>query len=338
MTRVILSGMQNKKRFLFISVILVIVVGMVVYTLYSRGSSAPAENIVKNVKSEATSPKDATYNIDDRSVTLIDGVSVVPADPGSSSTVTTRYFGNEVTYDFDGDGRMDTVFILTQNTGGSGTFYYVVASLNMARGYIGSNGFLLGDRIAPQTTEMSQNPSVPDVIVVNYADRKVGEPFTIQPSVGKSVWLKLDLKTMQFVEVAQNPTSTINTTTIMVPKDINAYGDAMNKYVFDGGTNPASWWIFVKQTIAIPPTINVIKASAQAAAEQIQTQSGKPGAVVEYFKIIDGTAYILLHMHIDGWAGVSVSLAKIEPLIEKTLLQFPEIKTVKFSKAPGDII
>jgi len=40
--------------------------------------------------------------------------------------------------------------------------------------------------------------------VVNYAVRAPGEPMTARPSVGKSVWLKLDPQTMQFGEVVQN--------------------------------------------------------------------------------------------------------------------------------------
>lgn len=115
-----------------------------------------------------------------------------------------KYFGNEVKYDFDSDGRLDSAFIITQSPGGSGTFYYLVVTLNTAQGNVSSKGFLLGDRIAPQTTEMSKNPTTPDVIVVNYADRKPGEPFTTQPSVGKSVWVKLGTKTMQLSEVVQN--------------------------------------------------------------------------------------------------------------------------------------
>jgi heat shock protein HslJ len=194
--------MQNKKMFFLILGGLIIVGCAGMYTYYKKNNlTTPSIN---TGKSEAMNPKDAAYTIDGKQVTLVNGVSIVPAVPGSQSMITTRYFGNEVTHDFDGDGRTDTAFILTQNTGGSGTFYYVVVALNTARGYSGSDGFLLGDRIAPQTTGMSQNPSTPDVIVVNYADRKQGEAFTIKPSVGKSIQLKLNIKTMQFGEVAQN--------------------------------------------------------------------------------------------------------------------------------------
>lgn len=107
---------------------------------------------------------------------------------------TLRYFGNEVRTDLDGDGRKDVVFLVTNQPGGSGTFYYVVAALNTSRGYVGSAGYLLGDRIAPQTTELNPDSTV----VVNFADRKPDEPFTAQPSVGKSVKLRFDATAMQF--------------------------------------------------------------------------------------------------------------------------------------------
>jgi hypothetical protein len=168
------------------------------------GNPLKTFSIITNNKSEALTPKEATYTIGTQSVTLVNGVSIVPSAPNSQSMITTRYFGNEVTHDFDGDGRADTAFLITQNTGGSGTFYYVVIALNTARGYVGSSGILLGDRIAPQTTEMSQNPSTKDVVVINYAVRKNGEPFTTKPSIGKSTWVKLDVTTMQLGEVVQN--------------------------------------------------------------------------------------------------------------------------------------
>ncbi|MEI6057524.1 MAG: META domain-containing protein [bacterium] len=148
----------------------------------------------------AVDAKNATYEIDGTKLTLINGVSIVPVAPGSASTVTTQYFGNEVHHDFNGDGRDDVAFLLTQNTGGSGTFYYVVVALNTPTGYVGSQSYLLGDRIAPQTTEMGKG----NIIVVNYADRKPGDSFAVAPSVGKTVWLLLDPATMQFGQVDEN--------------------------------------------------------------------------------------------------------------------------------------
>lgn len=109
-----------------------------------------------------------------------------------------QYFGNELVTDLNNDGRDDVVFLVTHQPGGSGTFFYVVAALNTINGYVGSDGYLLGDRVAPQTTELSQNPQHKNVVVVNYADRAPEEPMTAQPSIGKSAYLKLDAQSMQW--------------------------------------------------------------------------------------------------------------------------------------------
>lgn len=140
----------------------------------------------------ATDYMDAEYMIDGQRVKLENGVTETEAAPGSASKIVTRYFGNELKTDLDGDGREDVAFILTQETGGSGTFFYAVAALNTERGYLGSDGYLLGDRIAPQSTNMSQNPRHERVVVFNYAERAVGAPMTAQPSEGRSVYLKMD--------------------------------------------------------------------------------------------------------------------------------------------------
>lgn len=145
------------------------------------------------------SPKDLTVIIDGTSVTLKQGVSEVPSAPGSASKTITRYFGNEVKADLDKDGREDTVFLLTQETGGSGTFFYVVAALDKEAGYLGSRALFLGDRIAPQTTEVSPDGN----ILVNYAERREGEDFSVPPSIGKTLKLRFDTTTQEFGEVVE---------------------------------------------------------------------------------------------------------------------------------------
>jgi heat shock protein HslJ len=143
--------------------------------------------------------KNTKYIIDRQSIKLNNGFAENEIAPGSASKTITQYFGNEVKYDFDKDGREDIAFLLTQETGGSGTFYYLVASLNKPNGYIGSSAFFLGDRIAPQTTEINNGK-----VVVNFAERKPGESFSVTPSIGKSVVLILDTETMQFGEVVKD--------------------------------------------------------------------------------------------------------------------------------------
>lgn len=132
---------------------------------------------------------DGTYSINGSDVTLKNGISEVEAAPGSASKVITKYFGNDYKADLDGDGTDDTAFIITQSTGGSGTFYYVVAMLNKVNGSkVGTDAVLLGDRIAPQSMNVQKN----NVLIINYADRNAGESFDIAPSLGKSLYLKVD--------------------------------------------------------------------------------------------------------------------------------------------------
>ena len=78
----------------------------------------------------APSSQNVTYRIGDKDVTLTNGIAVSKDTTGASATSMIKYFGNEVMADIDGDGRMDSVFYLTEQTGGSGTFYYVVVALN----------------------------------------------------------------------------------------------------------------------------------------------------------------------------------------------------------------
>ena len=181
--------------------ILYVIIGLVVV----GGVFYVFNNSDKNKQGDSLSNyKDAEYIIDGKPVKLRDGISEAEAAPGSASKIVTKYFGNEVSTDLNNDGRKDEVFLLTQSTGGSGTFFYVVAALNTKNGWVGSQGYLLGDRIAPQTTELSQNPDHKNVVVVNYVGQADGHAMSDQPSDGKSVWLKFDKESLQFGEVVQN--------------------------------------------------------------------------------------------------------------------------------------
>ena len=128
------------------------------------------------------------------------------------------------------------------------------------------------------------------------------------------------------------------TITILVPENLPGYISAMNEYVSMGGTNPALTWKFVAKQIGATSTADIVRASAEVAAEQIGTGGGPAHASVAYLKIQNGIAYVVLNIDIDGWAGVSFAIAKIHPLVEKTLLQFSQIKSVTFGFAPGDSI
>lgn len=123
--------------------------------------------------------KNATYMINWEYVTFKDWLS-------TENNKTTRYFWNAIEWDFNNDWTDDVAFIVTQNSGGSWTFYYVVAALLTNNWYAWTNAILLWDRIAPQSSNF-----VNWELVINYADREVNEPMTAQPSVWVSKYLKI---------------------------------------------------------------------------------------------------------------------------------------------------
>lgn len=152
--------------------------------IMSREQSPAVQSSMTHPTPTISDYRDATYQINGRSVTLKNGLSEIQIAPNTSSKLVTRYFGNAAEGDINSDGQPDIVFLVTQSGSGSGTFFYAVAALNVGTGYQGTNAVLLGDRIAPQTTVIDNGK-----IVVNYADRAPGEPMTTAPSVGVSKYL-----------------------------------------------------------------------------------------------------------------------------------------------------
>jgi heat shock protein HslJ len=183
--------MHTRKLVIGTALLVTLSVGVGVYMLLSDsiGGGTPVQS--------ARSHKDATYIVQGVPVTLQDGVSEVEAAPGSATKVVTRYFGNELVKDVNGDGLDDITFLVTQETGGSGTFFYAVTALQTEEGYIGSEALFLGDRIAPQSTVSGEGNSV----VVNYADHSPDVDLSTPPSSGKSTTILLNPATMELGEL-----------------------------------------------------------------------------------------------------------------------------------------
>ena len=165
-------------------VIAIVILGGLGYRTYQ--SATEKASVVVPEQGIAIDPQNATYIIEGEEITLINGKAEKEIVPGSASKTITQYFGNEAKADFNSDGIEDVAFLLAQDNGGSGTFYYVAAALGSKNGYNGTNAILLGDRIAPQTTEFRNGE-----IIVNYVDRKPGESMATRPSVGISKYLKI---------------------------------------------------------------------------------------------------------------------------------------------------
>lgn len=123
---------------------------------------------------------------------------------------------------------------------------------------------------------------------------------------------------------------------IMIPENIEEYKQRMTEHMQAGGPDPLKDTRFIEKKIPISSVNNLLEQSANEAAAQIGTGGGPEKARVVYFKKIDRKVYILLNIDLNGWAGVSVAIAEIHPLVEKTLLHNKEVEKVIFDYAPGD--
>ena len=131
-------------------------------------------NVEGGVSAISRSYGNVRYTIEGEPVQLADGVAVSDGPAGSASKVVTRYYGDALQKDLNGDGREDVAVLLAREGGGSGTFYYVAAALRTDNGYLGSHALPLGDRIVPRGIFSAPGRS----ILVSYAERAPGEPLS----------------------------------------------------------------------------------------------------------------------------------------------------------------
>ncbi len=143
-------------------------------------------------------PLNATYQINETPTLFVNGRAETEAAPGSATKIVDQVFGEPVYGDLNGDGVLDAGLILVDQPGGTGTFYYLAAAINQNGNYVGTNAILLGDRIAPQNIEIRSG-----TLIANYADRNPGEPFSTQPSMGKSLYARLSNNQLVKVENIQ---------------------------------------------------------------------------------------------------------------------------------------
>lgn len=139
---------------------------------------------VKDPQSGAKSPDQACYMIEKQEICLVNGCHEVAAAPESAAKIKTMIFGQPVHGDLNGNGNKDASMFLVQDKGGSGIFYYAAAALHINGVFAGTHAIFLGDRISPQNIEIRDG-----VIIVSYAERKIGEPMTTPPSMGVSKYL-----------------------------------------------------------------------------------------------------------------------------------------------------
>lgn len=143
--------------------------------------------LITVTREPSSDPLNASYLIDGHMVKLIHGHAEEIASPGSATKVTTHVAEKTAYGDVDKDGNDDAVLILVRDSGGSGTYYYVAASLNVKGAYRGTNAVFLGDRIVPGNVKIEKG-----LIVVEYSDRTAKDAMITPPAESMIKYLKVD--------------------------------------------------------------------------------------------------------------------------------------------------
>ena len=120
--------------------------------------------------------KNAIYRIEGKDVTLLEGQHSQPAAEGAAEQDVTRVVEPPAHAVGKLGGRSAVAVFLSQEGGGSGTFYYAALVFNDGRG----TTFQIGDRIQPIGIAING-----DDLVVSYLDRKADEPMAVPPTVPK---------------------------------------------------------------------------------------------------------------------------------------------------------
>lgn len=229
---------------------------------------------------QLTDFKAVSFTIGTDRIALKNGVAMLPPISDSASTRTIRYFGNELAHDLDGDGDLDMVFLVTDDGGGSGLFFYLVGARNTDSGYVGTQALFLGDRIAPQTTQAGPGTQV----IVHFADRAPGEPMSAQPSVGTSMYVLFDSSTNDFGEVIQDYEGELDDAADLIRVDSPAPNAIVRNPITVHGTARGYWFFEASFPIVVVDWDGRIIGEGYAtAAEDWMTEDFVPfTGTVEY--------------------------------------------------------
>lgn len=178
--------MNKKNRILLIIVFLIFIFsGAYFLNKNWERTKTKAEPQVPVV--ETVDPYNATYIIENQGIKLTSGRADDVLVPGSNTRTYNAIYRIPVFGDLNGDKIEDAAFFLTQDSGGSGSFYYVAVAVSMASGTEGTNAVFIGDRIYPENIEIKDKK-----IVVTYFDRKSDEPMSATPTQTVTINLYLD--------------------------------------------------------------------------------------------------------------------------------------------------
>lgn len=191
------------------------------HDILSAGNKEP-----QRLTSRKLTPDKSCFTFDGKVICLNNGISEKKADVNSAGKIITRYTGTNSTGDLNGDGKNDMIVILTQETGGSGTFYYAAVISSENNKYRGSNAVFLGDRIKIKRIEIDKG-----VAVISYLGHPKNESMASNPT--KEFSMKLQFKSGVLSAEPENDSyagkkwkwdkTVLNNDKIIVPKQKEAF-------------------------------------------------------------------------------------------------------------------
>lgn len=155
------------------------VVSVLVMTAFLVTACSGQKKVAPTPVPAEIDPANATYSIEGKPVTLVNGKADEPIVPGGASRHVTALTPFMARGDIEGDGQQDVAVLLTDNSGGSGVFYYL-AAFPATQGPSTAAVFV-GDRISVTNLAISDRK-----IVVSYLTRPDGAPFSAAPTVATS--------------------------------------------------------------------------------------------------------------------------------------------------------
>jgi hypothetical protein len=173
---------QTKTNVFLILLILTAISGGIYFYMNNKGSK---EKTFVNINTSATSTKNInfdplnfSYDIEGEKIKLVNGNSVSDIVPGSIEKLETTTFDKPAIGDLNKDNKNDSAILLTQDSGGTGLFYYLVAIINDVGVVKNTNSIFIGDRIEPVSLSIKDGK-----VELNYIDRNQDDPMTADPTV-----------------------------------------------------------------------------------------------------------------------------------------------------------
>ena len=158
---------------IFGTILLILIVGIIKFNFSDSDTAFNKESVLKQDERASYDVKNVTIKIVTTNVTFKNGISEL-TDEGADANTVIKFFGEPVY-----NGQNEAYFYITQDSEGSGTFFYAAAAQKKDGKWQGTNAVFLGDRIAPQNINI-----IDGIANFNFADRIKGQPFSSPPRHG----------------------------------------------------------------------------------------------------------------------------------------------------------